>query len=94
MKKRQRGNPKLKEVRNKDVSAANQRCKDLADQHAREIAKAIIALQKALGGGMSYAAYADHLHGEGYRTRRGKRLSGRQISRIIKRFVTGKATPN
>lgn len=93
MQNRARGNPKLEEVRNKDVSAANRRRKDLADEHAREIAKAILAIQKEEGGGKSYAAYADRLHERGYRTRRGKRISGKQVSRVFKRFVTGKATP-
>jgi hypothetical protein len=93
MTQKKRGNPRLDEVRNNDVTAANLERARLTDEHAETIVKAVIELQNVTGGGMSYGRYAKLLNVQGYRTRRGKFLTGRQISRIMKRYTSGKAKP-
>ncbi|WP_425479474.1 recombinase family protein [Dyella japonica] len=45
-------------------------------------------------GHLSYGEYAHWLNDEGYRTRRGHRWTGRQVSRIYERILGAKRPKN
>lgn len=90
MKKSLRGNPKLDEVRNRDITAANAERVRLADEHGMVIMNAIHVAQNQHGH-MTLKDYAAWLNDQGYRTRRNSLFTAAHIRRLFDRFLTARA---
>lgn len=83
--RRKPGNPQLDLCRNSDVSQANRRRVELADDFAQSmkaaIGEAVVDLDIVTYGGI-----ARWLNENGHRTRRGAMWSARQVGRLVRRL--------
>lgn len=90
--KKKRGNPRLDDVRNTDLSAANEERQRQADELAEQIANLLRDAMDEYGGGRSMQFYADCLNEQGHRTAWGKLWTRKQVRRVLARLSEKKRT--
>ncbi len=74
------GNPNLAAVRPTDTSAANEKCKQLASAHHADLAEIIGEIRQS--GVTSLSGVAGKLNALGITTRRGRKWTATQVSRL------------